>query len=153
MVKEERSEGRRDHRLSFFHRLAGSGCYATDVDFIELNSSGEPIALFEFKHCNAPPIHPHKSFQLSALKRLAQIAKIPAYGIRYNDFFDWFYVYDFFHHDPTLPREMDRLEVLYFIAQLHGHVMTNQEIEIAKNVQFDENGYLDLLNDQFVGKF
>lgn len=90
-VSPERS-GWRDERISKRHRMWGWDCPALDIDFLMLEyNHGLPMALVEFKHENAAPIHMgHPSVR--ALKIMADRTRISLFLVRYADDFSWYFV-------------------------------------------------------------
>lgn len=87
-VRKERT-GWRDEELSRRHRLWGWDCPAIDIDFLMLEyNRGEPVAVVEYKHENAPLQKPkHPSYK--AIRSLCDKAEIPFFGVRYAHDFTW----------------------------------------------------------------
>ncbi len=91
IVRAERT-GWRDQELSLRHRAWGWDCPAVDIDFLMVEyDKGEPVAVVEYKHENAPPQSPsHPSYR--ALVKLADRAGLPMLFVRYAADFSWFRV-------------------------------------------------------------
>ncbi len=123
-VRNERS-GWRDLALSERHRRWGWDCPAVDLDFLFLEyDRGNPIALIEYKHENAPPQYAsHPTYQ--ALINLGTRAGIPVFAARYKgDFSEWTLVplNDVAkQHHPTRMTMTEKAFVT-FLYKLRGYV-------------------------------
>ncbi len=122
-VKPERSYWR-DHSLSERHRRWGWDCPAVDLDFLLLEyDRGEPVALIEYKHQDAPPqytSHP----TLRAVISLGNRAAIPVFGVRYAKDFTWWAVVPL--NAPAkkhLPERvtMSEIEWVTFLHEIRGY--------------------------------
>lgn len=91
MSRHERT-GWRDGGLSARHRLWGRNLPAVDIDLLLVEFDlCEPRALIEYKHEKAAPI-PVENPNLRAISRLAGLAGLPAFVVRYGDDLSWFRV-------------------------------------------------------------
>lgn len=83
----------RDDSLSLRHRKWGRSCAVVDLDAIEANKHGEPVALFEYKHQNTK-LWPEdfSNFNFSVLISVANRAKLPFFCTKYAEDFTWFKV-------------------------------------------------------------
>lgn len=91
LVKQERTAWR-DEAISRRHRTWGWDCPCIDIDFLLIEyTHNEPIALIEYKNEHAQNIN-FNSSGYKTLKRLADMAGLPAFNVRYADDFSWFEV-------------------------------------------------------------
>lgn len=89
-VRQERT-GWRDIGILLRHRAYGFNVPALDVDWLLEFDSGEPCALFEFKHQRAN-LRNTSPATWSALSRLGDRAKLPVFLVRYADDYSWYIV-------------------------------------------------------------
>lgn len=88
-VKQERTAWR-DEGISRRHRTWGWDCPCIDIDFLLIEyTHNEPVALIEYKNERATKV----DFSASGYKtliRLADMAGLPAFNVRYADDYSWF---------------------------------------------------------------
>ena len=133
-VRKERS-GWRDLTLSNRHRRWGWDCPAVDLDSLFLEyDKGQPVAIVEYKHDNAPPQHAsHPSYQ--ALINLGTRAGIPVFAVRYKqDFSGWIVVPLNAVAKTKLPerKKMTEREWVTFLYALRGYTPPDQLFEDCK---------------------
>lgn len=140
-VRPERT-GWRDEAISRRHRLYGWDCPAVDIDFLVLEyDAAEPVALVEFKNEHAAFADPrHPSYR--ALRKLADRAGVPFFGVRYASDFSWFRVL------PLNRRALGRLpakavmteeEWVSFLYRLRGRDPPPEVLEAVRRAQKDSS--------------
>lgn len=71
-----------NYKISTYHRERLGMCYAIDLDLVEYDANGDPVAIIEFKHFNVRKID-FTDPKLRAQQRLADKASLPFFVVVY----------------------------------------------------------------------
>ena len=127
--------GWRDERISQHHRKWGIGCTATDFDFLMLEYEyGNPSAIVEYKHENAPIQYPTNP-QYQALIKLGDKAEIPVLACRYSDDFTSYKVIPLNEYARKIipdRSELDEISWVKLLYKIRGREATPEFLEHMK---------------------
>lgn len=133
-ITKERT-GWRDERISERHHMWGIGCTTTDFDFLMLEYEfGNPSAIVEYKHENAPLQYP-TNVQYQALIKLGNSAKIPVIACRYADDFSKYKVIPLNEYAKKFVPdrvELDEIGWVSLLYRIRGHDVTPEFLASMK---------------------
>ena len=120
-VRPERT-GWRDAKLRERHRQWGFNLPAVDIDLFLEYDNGTPAGLIEYKAESAMPMNGGNPSR-KALRKLADSAKVPFFGVRYSQDLTMYYVVPGNEYakqyvpEPALFNEQIYVELLYRIRK------------------------------------
>jgi len=124
----------RDEGISLRHRTWGFDCPCTDIDFLLIEYHiAEPVALVEYKHFQAAfPNLQQAGYR--ALKRLAEIAKLPLILAFYWPEVWAFRVYPLNESAKKFFRKKESLSEYEYVERLHRMRRITLSQEMAKRL-------------------
>ncbi len=134
-VKQE-NLGWRDESISRRHRLYGYNLPCVDIDFMVIEYlRNMPVAIIDYKHERAIIDANNLSSGVQAQVNLANMAKLPAFVVQYEENFKWFWIIplnsfakDIVHKVTTYDDlEVNEERYIKFLHYLRGVKMTDQE--------------------------